>query len=51
MVDISGFNITEDDLSRFHGRDPAFVTFGEVMVRDTPADMERPLMLNPLIPG
>lgn len=42
MVDIPGFNITKDDLSRFHGRGPAFVTFGEVMVRDTPADMERP---------
>jgi 2-dehydro-3-deoxygluconokinase len=42
MVDISRFIITEDDLSSFHGRGPAFVTFGEVMVRDTPADMERP---------
>ena len=39
------FDITKDKLSRF-GKDPrvgpAFVTFGEVMVRDTPADMERP---------
>ena len=34
--------MTEDDLSRFDGRGPAFVTFGEVMVRDTPADRERP---------
>jgi 2-dehydro-3-deoxygluconokinase len=42
MVDTLGFNITKDDLSDFHGRGPAFVTFGEVMVRDTPADMERP---------
>lgn len=35
-------DITKDDLSRFLGGGPAFVTFGEVMVRDTPADMERP---------
>jgi 2-dehydro-3-deoxygluconokinase len=34
-------DITKDDLSRFAGGGPAFVTFGEVMVRDTPADMER----------
>ena len=42
MVNNAEFNITKDDLSRFGGRGPAFVTFGEVMVRDTPADMERP---------
>jgi 2-dehydro-3-deoxygluconokinase len=42
MVDNPEFDITKDDLSRFDGRGPAFVTFGEVMVRDTPADMERP---------
>ena len=42
MVDIPTFNITKDDLSHLQGRGPAFVTFGEVMVRDTPADMERP---------
>ncbi|MGC9521917.1 MAG: sugar kinase [Anaerolineae bacterium] len=36
------FDITQDDLSSFGGKGPAFVTFGEVMVRDTPADMERP---------
>jgi 2-dehydro-3-deoxygluconokinase len=36
------FNITKDDLSRFLGSGAAFVTFGEVMVRETPADMERP---------
>jgi len=35
-------DITKDDLSRFAGKGPAFVTFGEVMVRDTPADLERP---------
>ena len=42
MVDIPEFNITKDDLSHLQGRGPTFVTFGEVMVRDTPADMERP---------
>ena len=36
------YDITRDDLSRFAGRGPAFVTFGETMVRDTPADGERP---------
>lgn len=35
------FNILKDDLSSFIGRGPAFVTFGETMVRDTPADNER----------
>ncbi|MBN1401988.1 MAG: sugar kinase [Anaerolineae bacterium] len=35
------FNILKDDLSRFAGRGPAFVTFGESMIRDTPADEER----------
>jgi sugar/nucleoside kinase (ribokinase family) len=33
-------DITDDDLDRFAGRGPAFVTYGEVMVRDTPADEE-----------
>jgi 2-dehydro-3-deoxygluconokinase len=36
------YDITKGDLSEFGGRGPAFVTFGEVMVRDTPADNERP---------
>jgi 2-dehydro-3-deoxygluconokinase len=36
------YNITKDNLSGLDGQPPAFVTFGEVMVRDTPADMERP---------
>ena len=36
------YDITNDDLSHFAGRSPAFVTFGETMVRDTPADGERP---------
>ncbi len=36
------YDITRDDLSHLNGRGPAFVTFGETMVRDTPADGERP---------
>lgn len=36
------YDITEDDLSGFEGKGPAFVTLGETMVRDTPADMQRP---------
>ena len=36
------YDISKDDLGAFNGVGPAFVTFGEVMVRDTPADMERP---------
>lgn len=35
------YDITKDDLSDFAGKGPAFVTFGETMVRDTPADMQR----------
>ncbi len=35
------YDITKDDLSAFQGTGPAFVTFGETMVRDTPADMQR----------
>ena len=34
-------DITKDDLSDFAGKGPAFVTFGETLVRDTPADMQR----------
>ena len=36
------FNIMQDQLSWDASLGPMFVTFGEVMVRDTPADMERP---------
>ncbi len=36
------YDITKDDLTQFQGKGPVFVTFGEVMVRDTPADDERP---------
>jgi 2-dehydro-3-deoxygluconokinase len=42
MNEARHYEITRDDLSRFANQGPAFVTFGEVMVRDTPADMERP---------
>jgi 2-dehydro-3-deoxygluconokinase len=42
MADTLKYDIMKDDMIRFSGRGPAFVTFGEVMVRDTPADMERP---------
>jgi 2-dehydro-3-deoxygluconokinase len=35
------FDITKDDLSSFAGKGPAFVTFGETLVRDTPVDMQR----------
>lgn len=42
MNNTKHYEITHDDLSQFANRGPAFVTFGEVMVRDTPADMERP---------
>jgi hypothetical protein len=34
-------NILADDLTALNAQGPAFVTFGEVMVRDTPADDER----------
>jgi 2-dehydro-3-deoxygluconokinase len=37
-------DITQDDLSSFVGRGAAFVTFGETMLRDSPADMQRPEM-------
>jgi 2-dehydro-3-deoxygluconokinase len=36
------YNILQDDLSLFAGGEPRFVTFGETMIRDTPADMQRP---------
>ena len=34
-------NILQDDLATLNAGGPAFVTLGEVMVRDTPADSER----------
>jgi 2-dehydro-3-deoxygluconokinase len=36
------YDISTDDLSIFDSHNPAFVTFGETMVRETPADQERP---------
>ena len=39
---IPKLNILNDDLSSYAGREPVFVTFGEVMIRDTPADLQRP---------
>jgi 2-dehydro-3-deoxygluconokinase len=36
------YDITKDNLSDFKGKGPVFVTFGETMIRDTPADMQRP---------
>jgi 2-dehydro-3-deoxygluconokinase len=35
-------DILRDDLSQFGRSSPSFVTLGETMVRDTPADLERP---------
>lgn len=35
-------DIMKDNLSEFYERGPGFVTFGEVLVRETPADFERP---------
>lgn len=35
------WDITKDDLSDFDQKGSAFVTFGETMLRDTPADMQR----------
>jgi 2-dehydro-3-deoxygluconokinase len=35
------YDITKDDLSQFGGKGPAFVTFGETMIRDTPCDSQR----------
>lgn len=35
-------DITQDDLTQFQGQGAAFVTFGETMLRDTPADKQRP---------
>jgi 2-dehydro-3-deoxygluconokinase len=42
MTDTLKYDLSQDNLSQFDPRRPAFVTFGEVMVRETPADMERP---------
>ncbi|MDW7755822.1 MAG: PfkB family carbohydrate kinase [Brevefilum sp.] len=36
------WQITKDDLSKFAQKGPAFVTFGETMIRDMPVDYQRP---------
>jgi 2-dehydro-3-deoxygluconokinase len=41
MVD-DHYEITKDNLSRFDHKVAVFVSFGETMVRETPADEERP---------
>ena len=41
MSDDVRWNILNDDLDRFKGKGPVMVTFGETMLRDTPADMQR----------
>ncbi len=35
------WNITNDDLSKLSGKGPVFSTFGETMLRDSPADIQR----------
>ena len=42
MTEPRAFEIEKDDLQKFARADPIFVALGEVMVRDTPADLERP---------
>lgn len=42
MTQVPLFDIMNEELAWDENNRPAFVTFGEVMVRDTPADMERP---------
>lgn len=34
-------NLAKDDLTVFRGKGPAFVSFGETLIRDTPTDMQR----------
>jgi 2-dehydro-3-deoxygluconokinase len=41
MSESSKYNILMDDLSELVGKEPVFITFGETMIRDTPADMQR----------
>lgn len=36
------YNILEDNLDQMNLDGPSLVTFGEVMIRETPADLERP---------
>lgn len=41
MTEWPKYDIMTDDLHEFHRDEPVFVTFGETMIRDTPADMQR----------
>ena len=41
MKGLPEYNILGNDVSAFETGAPAFVTFGETMIRDTPADMQR----------
>jgi 2-dehydro-3-deoxygluconokinase len=41
MTSIPQYEIEKDDLTGFSGQSNIFATFGEVMVRETPADLER----------
>jgi len=41
MTGSQPFNILDDDLNGFTHQDLHIVAFGETMVRDTPADMQR----------
>jgi 2-dehydro-3-deoxygluconokinase len=41
-MSVPAYDIMKDDLGRFNQPGPVVVAFGEVMVRDTPADQERP---------
>ncbi|NIM95328.1 MAG: hypothetical protein GTO18_16660 [Anaerolineales bacterium] len=41
-TELKQYEILKDDLSVLRAGGPVFVTFGEVMIRDTPADHERP---------
>lgn len=34
-------DLAKDDLTGFRGKGPAFVSFGETLIRDTPMDMQR----------
>ncbi|MCS7261065.1 MAG: hypothetical protein NZ765_09825, partial [Anaerolineae bacterium] len=40
-VPVMKYDITQDDLGHLRKEGPVFVTFGETMVRDTPADLQR----------
>jgi 2-dehydro-3-deoxygluconokinase len=41
MVESLKYDILRDDMGEFAAKEPAFVTMGETMIRDTPADMQR----------